>query len=119
MGRAARLLGDAGINIEALTVDTHAEVGIARLLVKEPAKAVEALRNKGFTVQVIHALRLPLTNKPAALAKVCEQLAEAGVNIEFMMGGPASGKSSPLLMSFEDFLKAQEVLKRLKIEYET
>ena len=119
LGKAARTLGDAKINIEALSVDTHSEVGLARVLVAEPAKAVEALKKKGFQAQVIHALRLPLANKPGALGKVCEQLSEAGVNIEFMLGGPASGKASDLLMSFEDFPKAQEVLKALKIEYET
>ncbi len=44
----SKILGDAQINMTAFTVSENSDFGILRLIVSEPEKALELLRNNLF-----------------------------------------------------------------------
>ena len=80
----ANILGNAGINMTAFTVAESSDFGILRLIVSEPEKAKEVLREARFAVSVTDVCCLRCPNEPGALAKAMNVLSGAGVFIEYM-----------------------------------
>ncbi|MGQ0535584.1 MAG: ACT domain-containing protein [Methanobacteriota archaeon] len=107
----ARALGDAGVNIEALTVDTHSEIGVARFLVSDVDKGLDILEAEGHPVQILYAFRLSMDHRPGALADTCAKLSARGVNIELVFGGASPGsKRGDLIIGVDDFPSAKKAL---------
>ena len=80
----ADLLGSAGVNIRGFSVSDTAEFGIMRLVVDDPEKGHEALREAGFTVREDEVICVQLSDEPGALATVLKIVSDAGVNIEYV-----------------------------------
>lgn len=78
------LLGASGVNIRGFSVADTAEFGILRLVVDDPARAQELLRDGGFTVREDEVICIDLPDTPGALANALRIVADAGVNIEYI-----------------------------------
>jgi hypothetical protein len=76
----------AQINIEAFTVFE----GQAHLLVDQPARAAEALREARYSCLESDVLVIDLPHAPGELAAAAGALSEAGINIDYAYSGPAS-----------------------------
>ena len=50
LAEVTRILGDAGVNIRALSLADTSDFGILRLIVDQTDKAKETLKSEGFTV---------------------------------------------------------------------
>lgn len=86
-GRLAEVtgaLGDAGINIRALSLADTSGFGILRLIVNDIEKARDVLHRKGFTVRETDVIAVEVPDKPGGLAGVLSALAREGINIEYM-----------------------------------
>ncbi len=86
-GRLARLtevLGDAGINIRALSIADTSDFGILRLIVNRPEEAFKILQETGFTASLTDVLAVEVEDKPGGLAAVLKILESAGINIEYL-----------------------------------
>ncbi|HOW96157.1 MAG TPA: ACT domain-containing protein [Kiritimatiellia bacterium] len=86
-GRLAEImqsLGDAGINIRALSLADTSDFGILRLIVSQVDKALEVLRKAGHTVSLTDVVAVEVPDHPGGLASVLTPLREAGVNVEYM-----------------------------------
>lgn len=79
-----RTLGDAGVNMRALCVAETADYGVVRLIADKPERAVEALREAGFTVAETDVLAVEIPDRPGGLADVLAVLADAGINVEYL-----------------------------------
>ncbi len=79
-----RALGEKKINIRALSVADTADFGILRLIVNDPLKAVEVLKNEHFTVSETEVIVVETPDQPGGLAKVLNIFEEKGINIEYM-----------------------------------
>ena len=79
LGRISELLGEHGINIHGFAVWG----ATAHLLVGEPAKAAEILRDQRFELRVVDVLELIVPDEPGNLAEIARALGEAGVNIDY------------------------------------
>ncbi len=80
----ARILGEAGINMTALTVAESSDFGILRLVVSDVEKAKEILKEHRYAVSVTDVVCLQCPNEPGALAKAMDILTNAGIFIEYM-----------------------------------
>lgn len=112
LGEVASILAEEGVNIEAIMLEGSLDFGVARLRVDQPRVAETALNSRGFPkVTLGDVLRLDLPNTPGELAKVCDRLAEVGVNIEYVFGtaGEADGESD-LVLKVDDLDRAREAL---------
>ncbi len=80
----AEILGDAGINMTAFSVADNSDFGILRLIVSDPEKAHQLLKDKLFAVSLTDVICLQLPNSPGSLARVLKILSSEGVFIEYM-----------------------------------
>ncbi len=83
LARLGTMLGEAGINIEAISAFTGKGKGIVHLLVDKAEEAIEVLEDAGVDVSAARRVAVKtLPNEPGALGQACAQLADAGINIE-------------------------------------
>lgn len=80
----ARIVGDSEINIRALSIADTSDFGILRLIVDNPDRAVEVMRDAGFTVSLTDVIAVQMPDRPGGLSAVVEALGEVDINIEYM-----------------------------------
>jgi hypothetical protein len=78
-----RVLGDAGINMHALTVADTADYGVARIICDDPKKAAEALDAAGFRAMTTQVVAVEVPDVPGGLADIFTTLRDADINIEY------------------------------------
>lgn len=79
-----RGLGEAGVNIRALCVADTSEFGVVRLIVDDPQKAHDALKEKGFIVKETVVLAVEVADDPGGLADVLRPVVGQEMNIEYL-----------------------------------
>ncbi len=84
LAEVTRSLGEAGINIRALSLADTTDFGILRLIVDNYDAAREMLKSKGFTVGKTEVVAIEVPDHPGGLAQVLNTLAQANINVEYM-----------------------------------
>ncbi|MCL1934389.1 MAG: amino acid-binding protein [Candidatus Azobacteroides sp.] len=108
------ILGDAGINMTAFTVAENSDFGIVRLLVSDPEKARNVLRDNKYAVSVTDVLCVQTPNEPGALSKVMDIITQADISIEYMYAF-SLGKGAVVVIRPDDLDKAVSVLSENKV----
>ena len=80
----AEVLGKAGINMTAFSVADNSDFGILRVIVSDPEKALDVLKQNRFAVSLTDVLCLHTPNTPGALSAVLNILANEKIYIEYM-----------------------------------
>lgn len=117
-GRLAEIsksLGKVGINMSAFSVADSSDFGILRLIVSEPEKALEVLKEEGFSVRLTDVLCLNVPNTPGALSKAMSILSEAKVEIEYMYAF-SLGEDAISVIKPQNIERCIEVLQAQKLE---
>jgi hypothetical protein len=78
------ILGDAGVNLRAITIADTADFGILRLIVNDNEKALDVLKKHGFTAKVTQVFAIEIEDKPGGLASIMQVLEKNGLNIEYL-----------------------------------
>ncbi len=106
-----RALGDAGINLRALTLVDTGHFGELRVLVSDTATARQILMKKDIPARVEDVVAVQIEDKPGQLADLLERLMEAGIKIKYgyALAGMDSGRAI-MIFRFEDNDKAIETL---------
>ena len=84
LGDVVKFLGENGINIRALSLADTSDFGILRLIVNDPEKAYNLLREKNFTVGSTDVVAVAVPDVPGGLASVLELLKKNDINVEYM-----------------------------------
>lgn len=109
--RVTKSLADAGIDIRALTVADTADFGLLRLIVTDPAKAVDVLKNAGVSAVEHDVLGVRVEDQPGGLHKVAESLSADDVNIEYVYAFVTkSHDQATVVLRTDDLGRAQEIL---------
>ena len=85
-GRLAELtniLSAADIDIRALSIADTADFGVLRLIVNNPAKAVDVLKENNVTAKLTKVIAASLDDRPGALCSVLGILAKADIPVEY------------------------------------
>lgn len=107
LARLGELLGEAGINIEAISAFTGQGRGIVHVLVDRAEDALAVLEQAGVTVRAARRVVVaPLPDEPGHLGAACRILADAGINIE--QAYIAAG--SKLVVVCDDVDRAKQLL---------
>ena len=81
MARTCSTLSDAGINILAMAVHDTVDNAVIRFVVDHPTKATLLLEQEELYVMEQDVVVIEIDNKTGTLARVCQTLAEADINI--------------------------------------
>lgn len=76
------VLGDAGVNIEAILGVTHGGKGTVRFVPDDPEKAARVLDGAGLGHTTREVLIVRVLDEPGMLGDVALVMARAGVNID-------------------------------------
>ena len=110
LARISRVLADAGVNITALCAAETAGRGKIRMVVTDLARAKAALQAAKLRCGEEPALALTLEDRPGALARVAEKLAQAKVNIKCAYATTTGAGSATVILSVSNPDKAQAIL---------
>ncbi len=102
LSEVARLLGEAGINIRALSLADTSDFGILRLIVDKPEDAYNILKENDFTVGRTEVLAVEVPDKPGGLASVLNTLSSKEVNVEYMYAFVHKGNTAAMIFRFDD-----------------
>lgn len=97
-GRLAKIcaaLAREKVNIRALSVMDTDERSVLRLVVDQVDPTRQALTSLGVEYTLCEVLAVELENRPGALTKILERLADEHINIEYayVSGASAPGRS--------------------------
>ena len=94
----AKILGEAGINIRALSVADTNDFGILRLIVDDIEKAEQKLRENNVVCRINNVTVVAVDNRPGGLARVLSVLNASGVNVEYMYAVAEPNNERPLMV---------------------
>jgi hypothetical protein len=104
----ARTLGDAKVNILALSGTAQGTSGTVQLVAEDSRRAKKALDEAKLSYQETTAEEHELPNKPAALALYLEKLATKGVNLNSIYAtATKGGKKAVVVYAAEAEAKAE------------
>ncbi|MFA5328023.1 MAG: ACT domain-containing protein [Prolixibacteraceae bacterium] len=116
LNEVTQLLGNAGMNMSALSVADTSEFGILRMIVSEPEKAVKILKEAEFSAKLTDVVCLNSPNDPGALARALNILSGENVFIEYLYAYSMNKKSANIVLKPDNIEKCIEVLQAHKLE---
>ena len=111
LAEVSAILAEAGVNIRALSLADTSDFGVLRLIVNNNEKAMETLKNAGFTVGKTNVLAVEVEDRPGGLHKILDVLIKSGINVEYMYAFvQQSGNNAVMIFRFDQTEKAMNVL---------
>jgi len=112
LAEITRVLGDAGINIRALSLADTSDFGILRLIVNDGAKAATVLKDNGFTVSMTEVVAVEVPDHPGGLSAILQTLDREAINVEYMYAFvERCGGNAVIIFRFDETDKAITTLK--------
>ena len=84
LAEVIKTIGDNGIDIYALSIADTTDFGIVRLIVSDPDKVQEVLKEKGMVVKRTEVIAVVVEDKPGGLSHVLDVLRIKGIGIEYL-----------------------------------
>jgi hypothetical protein len=107
LAEVSSILGDAGVNIRALSLADTSDFGILRLIVNDREKAITALKGRGFTVSKTEVVAVEVPDQPGGLASILHVLDTAAINVEYMYAFvERCGANAVIIFRFDETEKA-------------
>ena len=112
LSEVCSMLGQAGVNIRALTIAETESFGVLRMVVDKPSKAADLFRKNGITANLTDVVAAEVPDKPGGLAAVLKTLSDHDVNVEYMYGFVEKNSENALLVfRFDNPELAAQVLR--------
>ena len=103
LARMCQALAKEGINILCLSISDTVDHAAVRMVVSDAKKTGALLKSLCGTVQERDVIFMNVPNKAGTLAKIAEQLAAAGINIEYAYcTGSASEENGNMVLRTND-----------------
>jgi hypothetical protein len=113
MARTCSILSESGINILAMAVHDTVDNAVVRFIVDYPTKAILLLEQEELFVMEQDVLVAEIDNKSGTLARICQRLAEADINIAYAYcTATAKQECGCLVIRTDQPERAQEILGR-------
>ena len=109
--KITRVLSERGLNIRAISMASTGEFGVVRVLVNDPDRGLEALREHRFTVTQRRILVALIDDRPGAMHDLLVTLESAKVNVEDCYGFVIEeGSRAAIVFEVEKFPEAEKAL---------
>jgi hypothetical protein len=107
LAEVASVLGDAGVNIRALSLADTSDFGILRLIVNDRENAIQTLKGKGFTVSKTEVVAVEVPDQPGGLSSILQVLDSESINVEYMYAFvERCGDNAVIIFRFDETEKA-------------
>ncbi len=111
LAEVTRTLGEAGVNIRALSLADTSDFGILRLIVNQTDLAKQVLKEHGFTVSKTDVVAAEVPDRPGGLSSILEILDQGQVNVEYMYAFvERCGGNAVIIFRFDNPEEAIQVL---------
>ena len=111
LAEVAGILGEAGVNIRALSLADTSDFGILRLIVNDCEKAKQILKDKGFTVSKTEVVAIEVPDRPGGLSDILHTLDRESINVEYMYAFvERCEENAVIIFRFDETEKAIEIL---------
>ena len=115
--QATKALGDAGINLRALTLAEASDFGVLRLLVSDVIKARRIMMEKQFPARVDDVVAVEIDDRSGSLAQILLPLNEANVSVKYMYAFTGFNSSrAVMIFRFNDNDQAIGILQGLGVK---
>ena len=116
LAEVTRILGEAKVNIRALSLADTSDFGILRLIVDNTDLALQVLKSHHFTVNKTEVIGVEVPDQPGGLCSILEILDRNNVNVEYMYAFvERSGGNAVIIFRFDNVDDAIRVLTDNKI----
>lgn len=117
LAEIAEILANAQVDIRALSIADTSDYGILRLIVNNPAQAVNALKSAEITASITPVLAISINDIPGGFAKAVRILSDGGISVEYSYAfiTPNVGNAY-IILRVEDNAKAIDVLQNKGIK---
>lgn len=103
----ARCLGNAGINMSALSISDAADYGLVRIICNDPQAAQAALEKGGYRSLVTKVIAVGVPHRAGGLADLLESLDSLDLNIEYGYCFSHQNGRAVMALKFEDLASAE------------
>lgn len=112
-----KVLGEHGINIRALSIADTTDFGILRLIVDDPQRAHDTLKEAGLSVSVTDVIAVEVPDRPGGLASVLAELDANNINIEYLYAFvEKASEDAIVIFRVEDIDRAVNILTQAGIK---
>ena len=113
LAEITRILGEAEINIRALSLADTSDFGILRMIVSKPDAANEVLKKAGFTVKINTVIAVEIDDREGIFYDIMNLSDKNSLNIEYTYSFVEQYSNKAILfLRFENGDKAIEALKK-------
>jgi len=109
MAKVSKTLSDAGVNIRAMTIAEAGDFGVIRMVVDDPQKGYDVLRDSGFTVSMTDVLAVEMRDTPGGLYEIVSALGESNIDYAYAFV-TAKFEKAMLIMRVDDIDAARRTL---------
>jgi hypothetical protein len=113
--KVTKTLKDNQINILSLSLADTSEYGVLRLIVSEPVKGKEVLKQADFSVQLTNVIGVKVPHQIGMLHELLQMLSKEKVGVSYMYLLD-SGKKPSMILKVSDSKKALSLLKEHQYE---
>ncbi|MCD8121343.1 MAG: amino acid-binding protein [Clostridiales bacterium] len=103
------VLAEANVNIVALSLADTSDYGMLRMIVSEPEKGRNVLKEAGITSMLTEVVALRVPHAVGSLSAAMHQIVEGNINIEYMYAF-ANGADAAAVLKCDNPEKAIDIL---------
>src|SRR3989449_7982080 len=107
LAKLTAILGEAGINIDAIGAESAGGRSYVSLIVNQPMQAREAIMKSGYTCSTRTVLVVRLVDKPGGLAALARKLADAGIDVVSAIHLGTVGRHAQLALGADNLERAR------------
>ena len=111
LAKFTALLMKNEVNIRALTVAETADYGILRIIVNNPDKCIDILRESNYLVSETEVLAFEVEDKPGGLHRIATLMGDNDINIEYLYS-TLTTETAIILMRVNNIDKASALLEK-------
>lgn len=104
------------INIVSLSLADTSDYGLLRLIVAEPEKAREALKNNGFSAMLTDVFAVKIAHQVGQLQELLSVICNAHINVEYMYALATSDEDASMIIKTSDVEKVKTIIEENGID---
>lgn len=113
--QVTQVLGEAGVNLSAMSIADNSDFGILRCIVSDLDKGCQVLHDAGFTVKITDVIGMTMPNTPGALSVILKHLSDNGIFIEYLYSF-ANGDGANVVIRPSDLDACEKILAEKKVD---